>query len=39
MYEFNGEQIVLNELKNCFMRLTLQSDFSDEYVLGRGIDR
>lgn len=29
MYEFNGEKIVLDELKNIFKRITLQSDFYD----------
>lgn len=34
MYEFNGEKIVLDELKNIFKLITLQSDFYDEYILG-----
>jgi hypothetical protein len=34
MYEFNGEKIVLDELKNIFKSITLQSDFYDEYILG-----
>lgn len=34
MYEFNAEKIVLDELKENFKKITLQSDFSDEYVLG-----
>ena len=34
MYEFNGEKIVLDELKSIFKGITLQSDFSDQYVLG-----
>lgn len=35
MYEFNAEKIVLDELKENFKKITLQSDFSDEYVLGK----
>ena len=39
MYEFNGEKIVLDELKNIFKRITLQSDFYDQYILGKYIDK
>ena len=29
MYECNGEKIVIDELKDIFKRITLQSDFYD----------
>ena len=39
MHEFNGEKIVLDELKEIFKRITLQSDFYDEYLLGISLFR
>lgn len=39
MYEFIAERVVLQMLKENFMEITLQSDFYDEYVLGKYIDK
>ena len=37
--EFIAEKIVLEMLKSRFKDITLQSDFYDEYVLGKYLDK
>jgi hypothetical protein len=39
MNEFIAEKVVLDMLKFKFQEITLQSDFYDEYVLGKYIDK